>query len=206
MATEPTREKLIESNPFVDVATHLFLEDIADKQGASGLNNYLMSLATNLAKSMPEEEYDTWDEFLEALKNGNSILTAFEEVFMPTKNCVVTRRSPFERGWQEYVKRVGSFSRIHEEVAEYYNSAVKPTAINSLHIIHQTFRAAAAERITVGGKRVKYAQIATVWTDGEKKIIPDEWLPVLLQKAGISRTELNMLLRNNADVWLLYTE
>ncbi|TLZ52046.1 MAG: hypothetical protein E6K18_03600 [Methanobacteriota archaeon] len=206
MAAEPARDRLIESNPFVDVATHLFLEDIADKQGASGLNNYLMSLATNLAKSMPEEEYDTWDEFLEALKSGNSILTTFEEVFMPTKNCVVTRRSPFERGWQEYVKRVGSFSRIHEEVAEYYNSAVKPTAINSLHIIHQTFRAAASDRITVGGKRVKYAQVATVWTDGEKKIVPDEWLPVLLQKAGISRTELNMLLRNNADVWLLYTE
>jgi hypothetical protein len=206
MVTTAAREKLIESNPFVDVATHLFLEDIADKQGASGLNNYLMSLATNLAKSMPEEEYDTWDEFLEALKSGNSIMTAFEDVFMPTKNCVVTRRSPFERGWQEYIKRVGSFSRIHEEVAAYYNSNVKPTAINSLHIIHQTFRGVAADRISVGGKRVKYAQIATVWTDGAKKIVPDEWLPVLLQKAGISRTELNMLLRNNADVWLLYTE
>ena len=206
MASERGTDGPIESNPFVDVATHLFLEDIADKQGASGLNNYLMSLATNLAKSMPEEEYDSWDEFLEALRNGNSILTAFEEVFMPTKNCVVTRRSPFERGWLEYVKRVGTFSRIHDDVAEYYNSVVKPTAINSLHIIHQTFRAAAAERITVGGKRVKYAQVATVWTDGTKKIVPDEWLPVLLEKAGISRTELNMLLRNNADVWLLYTE
>jgi hypothetical protein len=133
-------------------------------------------------------------------------MTAFEDVFMPTKNCVVTRRSPFERGWQEYIKRVGSFSRIHEEVAEYYNSNVKPTAINSLHIIHQTFRAVAADRISVAGKRVKYAQIATVWTDGARKIAPDEWLPVLLAKAGISRTELNMLLRNNADVWLLYTD
>lgn len=203
---ERNREMPIESNPFVDVATHLFLEDIADKQGASGLNNYLMSLATNLAKSMPEEEYDTWDELLDALKSGNSILTAFEDVFMPTKNCVVTRRSPFERGWQEYIKRVGTFSRIHQEVAEYYNSTVKPTSINSLNIIHQTFRAAAAERITVGGRQVKYAQIATVWTDGEKKIVPDEWLPILLQKAGISRTELNMLLRNNSDVWLLYTD
>src|SRR3972149_8464176 len=170
MATEPSREKTGESIPFVDVAPHLFLEDIADKQGASGLNNYLMSLATNLAKSMPEEEYDTWDEFLQALKSGNSILTAFEEGFMPTKNCVVTRRSPFERGWQEYVKRVGSFSRIHEEGAEDYNSTVKPTAINSLHIIHQTFRAAAAARITVGGKRVKYAQIATVWAGGGQEM------------------------------------
>jgi len=202
----PQRERLIESNPFVDVATHLFLEDIADKQGAAGLNNYLMSLAANLARSMPEEEYSTWEEFLDAVRSGNSIITAFEEIFTPTQNCLVTRRSPFERGWLEYIKRVGSFSRIHREVADYYNSAVKPTTLNSLHIIHQTFRATAAARLRVAGKTVRYAQIATVWTDGEKKIAPEEWLPVLLERAGITHTQLNMLLRNNADVWVLYQE
>ena len=202
----PQRDRMLESNPFVDVATHLFLEDIADKQGAAGLNNYLMSLATNLAKSMPKEEYLSWDEFLDAVRFGNSIITAFEEVFTPTPNCLVTRRSPFERGWVEYIKRVGSFSRIHREVADYYNSTVKPTTLNSLHIIHQTFRAAASARIRVGGREIRYAQIATVWTDGEKKIAPEEWLPVLLERGGITHTQLNMLLRNNADVWLLYQE
>ena len=65
------RATLIANNPFVDVAAHLFLEDIADKQGAAGMNTYLMSLATSLAKSMPEEEYDTWDwidDFIEEIK------------------------------------------------------------------------------------------------------------------------------------------
>jgi len=205
---ETGREKAgsIMSNPFVDVATSLFLEDIADKQGASGLNNYLMSLATSLAKSMPEEEYDTWDEFLEALRNGESILSSFEDVTTPTKNCVVTTECPFERGWKEYTKRVGSFSKIHYEVAEYYNSTVKPGAINSMCIIHQTFRNAAADRIKIAGKRLKVAQIAAVWSDGERKLVPEEWRPILLEKAGISSTQLNMLLRNNTDVWLVYTE
>ena len=204
MTTE--QQRLIESNPFVDVATHLFLEDIADKQGAAGLNNYLMSLATNLAKAMPEEEYRSWDEFLDAVRAGNSIITAFEGTFTPTPNCIVTQRSPFERGWNEYIQRVGAFSKIHREVAEYYNATIKPTALNSLHIIHHTFRAAAIDRIRVAENEVRYAQIATVWTDGEKKIAPDEWLTVLLQKAGITRTQLNMLLRNNADVWVLYQD
>ena len=36
MVAERTRDKLLDSNPFVDVATHLFLEDIADKQGPPG--------------------------------------------------------------------------------------------------------------------------------------------------------------------------
>lgn len=200
------REELTDSNPFVDVATHLFLEDIADKQGAAGLNNYLMSLATSLAKSMPSEEYKSWDEFLGALRNRESILSAFEAITTPTENCVVNPVCPFARGWIEYTKRVGSFSKIHSEVAEYYNSTVKPGAINSMCIIHQTFRSEAAERIRIDGKQLRVAQIAAIWSDGEKKVVPDEWKPVLLKRAGISKTNLNMILRNNACVWAVYTE
>ena len=109
--------RVIDSNPFVDIATHLFLEDLASKVGVAGLNNYLISLANNLAASMPEEEYESWDEFLDALKNGHSILSSFEDVHAVTKHCMATRRSPFERGWREYAKRVGAFSKVHREVA-----------------------------------------------------------------------------------------
>ena len=198
--------RVIDSNPFVDIATHLFLEDLASKVGVAGLNNYLISLANNLASNMPEEEYETWDEFLDALKNGHSILSSFEDVHAVTKHCVVTRRSPFERGWREYAKRVGAFSKVHREVAEYYNAKVKSTAVNSLHIILQTFRDAASKRIKVGGKTLRYEQIATVWVDGERKVAGDDRLPGLLKRAGISKIRLGMLLRNNADVWLLATD
>jgi hypothetical protein len=197
---------LIDDNPLVDVAAYLFLEDIADKQGAAGMNTYLMSLATSLAKSMPEEEYNTWDDFLSALIKGESIMSSFEVVKTRTENCMITQECPFARGWTEYTKRIGSFSQVHYDVADYYNSNVKPGAINTACIIHQTFRSAAAERIKVGGKTIKYAQIAAVWGDGVKKIAPDEWLPILLDKAKITRTELNMILRNNADIFVLYIE
>ncbi|MCD6462023.1 MAG: hypothetical protein J7L61_04705 [Thermoplasmata archaeon] len=200
------RATAIESNPLVDVAAHLFLEDIADKQGAAGMNTYLMSLATSLARSMPEEEYDTWEDFLDALRAGDSILSTFETIFTPTDHCVVTTVNPFERGWLEYTKRIGKYSRIHYDVAEYYNATVKPGAIDTTCIIHQTFRNAAAERIRVGGRRVKCAQIATIHSDGTKKVAPDEWLPILLEKAGITRTQLNMFMRNNAIIWCIYPE
>lgn len=200
------RKGLIADNPFVDVAACLFLEDIADKQGASGMNNYLVSLATSLANSMPEEEYDTWEEFQESLVKGESIISAFEDVVTMTPHCAVTTECPFTKGWQEYTKRIGTFSKIHTDVAEYYNAVYKPGAINSMCIIHQTFRNAAAERIKVAGKPLKVAQLAAVWEDGNRKIAPDEWLPILLEKAHISSTDLNMILRNNADVWVIYTE
>ena len=198
------RKILIDDNPFVDVAAYLFLEDIADKQGASGMNNYLVSLATSLAKSMPEEEYDNWEEFVESLQKGESIISAFETVVMATPHCVVTTECPFQKGWEEYTKRIGSFSKIHSDVAEYYNATVKPGAVDSQCIIHQTFRNAASERIKVQGKPVKYAQIAAVSPGGNKKVAPEEWMPILLEKAGISHTMLNMIMRNNACLWLLY--
>ncbi|MEE9151869.1 MAG: hypothetical protein V3U20_08580 [Thermoplasmata archaeon] len=197
---------LIDDNPLVDVAAYLFLEDIADKQGAAGMNTYLMSLATSLAKSMPKEEYKTWEELLDALRKGESIISSFEVLKTRTENCIVTPDCPFARGWEEYTKRIGSFSNVHYDVAEYYNSNIKPGAINTCCIIHQTFRNAAAERIKVGEKFVKCAQIAAIWSDGVKKIAPEEWLPILLNKAKITKTELNMILRNNADIFVLYLE
>jgi len=197
---------LPEDMPFVDVAAYLFLEDIADKQGPAGLNNYLVGLANSLARSMPSEEYDTWEEFADTLIAGKSILSTFENVTMPTPNCVVTGICPFDRGWREYVKRVGTFNPIHIQVAEYYNQVVKPGAINSLCVIHQVFRNAATERIKVGGKPLRYAQVAAIWSDGSRRVAPDEWLPLLLEKAGISSTKLNMMMRRNACVWVLYSE
>ncbi|TLZ71516.1 MAG: hypothetical protein E6K10_05000 [Methanobacteriota archaeon] len=157
-------------------------------------------------RTSPRRSGWSGDEFLDALKNGHSILSSFEDVHAGTKHCMATRRSPFERGWREYAKRVGAFSKVHREVADYYNAKVKPTAVNSLHIILQTFRDAASKRIRVGGKPMRYEQIATVWVDGERKVAADDRLPSLLKRAGITKTRLGMLLRNNADVWLLTTD
>ncbi|OGS49304.1 MAG: hypothetical protein A3K68_02070 [Euryarchaeota archaeon RBG_16_68_13] len=192
-----------DANPFVEIATHLFLEDLAAKVGVGGLNNYLVSLARNLASAMPEEEYATWAEFLEALRSGRSILSTFEEVRPVTDRCMVTPRSPFERGWREYAKRVGSFAPVHMESAEHYNAKVRPAAVTSLHIVMHTFREAASARVRVGGKTIRYEPLATVWVDGEKRSPPEDRLAPLLKRAGISRTKLGMLLRNHAEVWLL---
>jgi hypothetical protein len=112
-------------------------------------------------------------------------------------------RSPFDRGWREYAKRVGSFAPVHKEVAEYYNGRARPTAVTSVHIVLHTFRETAAAKIKVGGKAVRYETIATAWVDGTVKMPAEDKLEELLTRAGISRTKLGMLLRNHADVWIL---
>ena len=199
----PADTRMPECNPFVEIATALFLEDLATKVGVPGLNNYLVSLSKNLANTMPQEEYASWPEFLGALVSGQSILATFEEVAPVTEHCMTTTRSPFDRGWREYAKRVGSFAPVHQKVAEYYNANVRPTAITSVHIVLHTFREAAAARIKVGDKGVRYETVATTWLDGQVITAPEDRLEGLLARAGISRTKLGMLLRNHADVWIL---
>lgn len=199
----PAETRMPESNPFVEIATALFLEDLATKVGVQGLNNYLLSLSKNLANTMPREEYASWPEFLGALVSAQSILATFEDVQPVTEHCMSTSRSPFDRGWREYAKRVGAFAPVHKEVADYFNTKARPTAVTSVHIVLHSFREAAAARIKVGGKGVRYETIATAWVDGKVMTAPDDALDGLLTRAGISKTKLGMLLRNHADVWLL---
>jgi len=199
----PGETHMPEANPFVEIATALFLEDLATKVGVPGLNNYLVSLAKNLANTMPPEEYASWPEFLGALVSGQSILATFQEVQPVTEHCMSTVRSPFDRGWREYAKRVGSFAPVHREVASYYNAKVQPTAVTSMHIVLHTFRETATARIKVAGKAVGYETIATAWVNGQTILAPADRLDALLARAGISKTKLGMLLRNHADVWLV---
>jgi hypothetical protein len=196
----------IVENPLVDVAAYLFLEDIADTQGAAGMNNYLVSLANSLARSMPEEEYPDWDSFEKSLASGNSILSAFETVRIAGSRAAVTEVCPFRRGYREYIQRVGEFAKIHYEVAEYYNSQVQPSAIDTQCIIHQTFRKAACSRIKVAGKPLQFAHLACTNYEGKAKVPPEQWQPILLEKAGLSLTEMNMLLRSNSAIWILWSE
>jgi hypothetical protein len=201
-----TRE-MVEDNPFVDVSAFLFLEDIADKQGEAGMNNYLVSLASSLAKSMPEEEYDSWESFLDSLCSRVSILSTFERcVNTPTEFCAVSEECHYKRGMLEYIKRIGELSQQHFKVAEYYNHTVKSAALTTCCVICQTYRNFAVERIRVGDRNVRYAQLAAVLYDGTQKRAPSEWLPILLEKAKISLTKLNMLLRNNECIWMVYPE
>ena len=115
---QTTKKEMIEDNPFVDVSAFLFLEDIADKQGEAWMNNYLVSLASSLAKSMPEEEYDDWTVFLESIRNRVSILSTFEKkITTPTEYCIVSEECHYKRGMLEYIKRIGELSQQHFKVA-----------------------------------------------------------------------------------------
>jgi len=53
---------------------------------------------------------------------------------------------------------------------------------------------------------LQFAHLACTSYEGKAKTPPDQWLPILLEKAGLSLTEMNMLLRNNSAIWILYSD
>src|SRR5947207_14795824 len=99
----PAEARIQESNPFVEIATHLFLEDLAGKVGVAGLNNYLVSVAKNLATAIPRAEYAWWSEFLRALRDGQSTRASFEQGRPVTEPCMTAMPPAFERSWRGFV-------------------------------------------------------------------------------------------------------
>jgi hypothetical protein len=196
----------IASNPFVDVSVFLFFEDISDKQGVEGFTNYIVGQAKSLAKSVPEEEYDNWEDFANAVVNGESVLSSFENIKQISANGFVTKVCPFAKAIREYIKRLGNFNPVHMEATDHYNHTIQPSAAHSACMMHQTYRNEVAKRIKIGGKPLQYAQIAAKAYTGKIALPPESWKKVLLEKAGISETQGFMEMRENSCLYVLYVQ
>ena len=196
----------INSNSFIDVSVFLFFEDIADKQGVEGFTNYITGQAESLAKSIPGEEYETWEDFTKAVVAGESVFSSFEKIKQISKHGFVTEVCPFETAIREYIRRLGNFNMVHMEATDHYNNTVQPSAAQSSCMMHQTYRQEVAKRIKIAGKPLNYAQIAAKSYVGTVSLPPDAWKKVLLDKAGVSETQGFMEIRENACLYTLYID
>ncbi len=192
------------TNPFVDVGMILFLEDIAEKQGVEGLLAYMMNQGAALAEAMPAEDYGSWDEFVSAVTEGRSILSALEGTIFFAGNVFVTPVNPFHEAYGTYIKLMGELLPAHREVTELYNGRVQNAAVESMSVIHQAFRRTLVRRVTIGGQPVGYAELGAKGFDGSIKVVPEGWQEVLLEKSGISATQLLTALRQNSNAIVVY--
>ena len=192
------------TNPFVDVGMILFLEDIAEKQGVEGLLPYMINQGAALAEAMPLEDYATWEDFVAAVNEGRSIISALEGTQHFAGNVFVTAINPFHEAYGTYIRLMGELLPAHREVVELYNGRVQNAAIESMNIIHQSFRRALVKRVSVAGQPVRYAELAAKGFDGNIRTVPEGWQEVILEKGGISGTQLQMAIRQNSLVTLIY--
>ena len=201
--TRATAQEL-PTNPFVDVGMILFLEDIAEKQGVEGLLAYMMNQGAALADAMPAEDYGSWDEFVSAVTEGRSIISALEGTVYFAGNVFVTPVNPFHEAYATYIKLMGELLPAHREVTDLYNGRVQNAAVESMAVIHQAFRRTLLRRVTISGQPVGYAELGSKGFDGTIRVIPEGWQEVLLEKAGISATQLLTALRQNSNAIIVY--
>ena len=199
-----TTAQELPTNPFVDVGMILFLEDIAEKQGVEGLMSYMINQGAALAEAMPAEDYGSWDEFVSAVTEGRAIISALEGTIFFAGNVFVTPVNPFHEAYATYIKLMGELLPAHREVTELYNGRVQNSAVESMAVIHQSFRRTLLRRITVAGQPVGYAELGSKGFDGSIRVIPEGWQEVLLEKAGISATQLLTALRQNSNAIVIY--
>ena len=192
------------TNPFVDVGMILFLEDIAEKQGVEGLMSYMINQGAALAEAMPAEDYGSWDEFVSAVTEGRAIISALEGTIFFAGNVFVTPVHPFHEAYATYIKLMGELLPAHREVTELYNGRVQNAAVESMAVIHQSFRRTLLRRVTISGQPVGYAELGSKAFDGTIRVIPEGWQEVLLEKAGISATQLLTALRQNSNAIIVY--
>jgi hypothetical protein len=166
----------------------------------------MVGQAESLAKSVPEEEYRTWDDFANAVINGESVLSSFEHIGQISKFGFVTKVCPFSKAIREYIKRIGNFNPVHMEATDHFNHTIQPSAAHSACMMHQTYRKEVAKRIKIDGKPLQYAQIAAKAYTGKIALPPESWKKVLLEKAGITETQGFMEMRENSCLYLLYVE
>ncbi|MFQ6071125.1 MAG: hypothetical protein ACE5KT_00275 [Methanosarcinales archaeon] len=193
-------------NPIVDVATLLFVENIGEKQGVDGMARFMISEGSSLARAMPNENFNSYEEFVKSVEAGTSLLSAVEGIRHGGGFTFITPVCPFRIAADEYIRRIGAFTKIHEEVTDYYNKTFQPSAVESFCLIHQAFRDEVAKKISVKQKPIKIAQIACKGFNGDIKTIPNMWLSTVLEKAGIDETTLYTHLRLNTCVFMAYME
>lgn len=192
------------TNPFVDVAMFLLLEDIAEKQGVEGLHDYEVAQGVALAQIMPYEDYPTWDDFVAAVNEGRSILCGLEGMVYTAGYCLATPVCPFREAYATYIRTMGELLPVHQGVTDYYNGKTMNAAVESTCLIHQAFRKEVMKRVSVAGQPAQYAQIMCKGYNSMLQSAPEGWLNVLVERSGITATQLTMFSRQYACLTLIY--
>jgi len=194
----------LSTNPFVDAAMFLLLEDIAEKQGVEGLHDYEIAQGTALAQIMPYENYATWDDFVASVNEGRSILCALEGMVYTAGYCLATPVCPFREAYATYIRTMGELTPSHQAVVDYYNGKTMNAAVESTCLIHQAFRKEVVKRVTVAGGPVQYAQMMCKGYNSVLQFAPEGWLNVLVERAEVNSTQLVMFARQYACLALIY--
>ncbi|NTV15209.1 MAG: hypothetical protein HGA96_14960 [Desulfobulbaceae bacterium] len=195
----------------LDIAHISFLDMIKvmiAMSGAASAKGALIRNAINTAEKINEVDYPTFEDFLQAIENSTNPITQVEGKASHQGEFVFGLAScPFGPSIKNYM---GVFEKLPEGYADFTEEFNKPSKITEIYrvgegagvspfcSVHQPMRSAIAERILIGGKKIKIFQLGCKAGSG-KKGFADRWIA----EAGVSREVVDKTLDNHMCCYFL---
>ncbi|MGB9978789.1 hypothetical protein [Methanobacterium sp.] len=194
----------------LDIAHITLLETIREtiiNMGGPATKGTLMRRAINIAKELPEVEYESLDAWEDAVNDQTHPITRIEGVSIrdgtiftlpqcPFASSISTYKELFQGMPEEYSQIVTEYNkpgRFTNELMVGYGSGVSPFCA-----IHQPFRSAAGKKIKVAGNDIHIIQLGCKGGDGKKSVSNE-----LCEIAGVSRETVEEHLDNGMCVYMV---
>ncbi len=195
----------------LDIAHISFLDMIKvmiTMSGAAAAKGTLIRNAISTAEKISEVDYSSFDDFLAAIENSTNPITQVEgkashqgEFVFGLENC------PFAPSIGNYTE---VFEKLPDGYADFTKEFNKPSKVTDIYrvgegagvspfcSVHQPMRSAIAERIKIGGKKIKIYQLGCKAGSG-KKGFAEKWLA----ETGITQDVVDKVLDNHMCCYYL---
>ncbi len=195
----------------LDIAHVSFLDMIKimiTLSGAASAKGTLIRNALKTAERIPETNYESFSQYLTAIENATNPITVIEgrashqgEFVFGLKEC------PFGPSIKNYVQ---VFEKLPDGFADFTAEFNKPSNVTDQYrvgegagvspfcSVHQPMRSAFAEKIKIGGKKIKIYQLGCKSGSG-KKGFASKWI----EESGIPKETVDKILDNHMCCYYL---
>jgi len=195
----------------LDIAHVSFLDMIKvmiTMSGAASAKGTLIRNAINTAEKIKEVDYPTFEDFLAAIENSTNPITEVEGKATHQGEFVFGLAAcPFGPSIKNYTQ---VFEKLPEGYADFTAEFNKPSkvtenfrvgegaGVSPFCSVHQPMRSAIAEKISIGGKKIKIYQLGCKAGSG-KKGFADRWIA----ESGVAREVVDKTLDNHMCCYYL---
>lgn len=198
----------------LDIAHISFLDMIKvmiTMSGVASAKGTLIRNAISTAEKIKEVDYASFDDFLAAIEDATNPITQIEGKATHQGGFVFgLEHCPFGPSIKNYT---GVFDSLPDGYADFTAEFNKPSKVTDMYrvgdgagvspfcSVHQPMRSAIADRISIGGKKIKIYQLGCKAGSG-KKGFADKWLT----ETGVDKAVVDKTLDNHMCCYCLKIE
>lgn len=204
----------MEEEKILDIAHVSFLDMIKvmiTMSGAASAKGTLIRNALSTAEKINEVNYATFNDYLEAIENATNPIAMIEGKPSHEGEYVFgLAKCPFGPSIKNYTK---VFEKLPDGYVDFTTEFNKPSRVTDMYrvgegagvspfcSVHQPMRSAVAEKITIGGKKIKIYQLGCKSGAG-KKGFADKWI----EESGVGKDIVDKVLDNHMCCYFLKIE